>query len=171
MSFDTYTQSISLTQKAKFWSNYVSALKGRFLHIKLSSCKALAMQGLRTCTQLIMLTPAPGTPPSPRLCQSIQTWGRSSARLRTRCWAGAGLPHLLPLFFPMLMIGKQLNAYNPFVMVIYILGSTRLDMLMSPSMPISMEPSKLELPVSLKWWTINLKLNSRFVFCFQNQTF
>eukprot|EP00091_Calanus_sinicus_P025083 TRINITY_DN937_c0_g1_i11.p2 TRINITY_DN937_c0_g1~~TRINITY_DN937_c0_g1_i11.p2 ORF type:complete len:116 (-),score=27.81 TRINITY_DN937_c0_g1_i11:39-386(-) len=28
MSFDTYTQSIPLTQKAKFWSNYVSALKG-----------------------------------------------------------------------------------------------------------------------------------------------
>eukprot|EP00092_Neocalanus_flemingeri_P040159 GFUD01043744.1.p1 GENE.GFUD01043744.1~~GFUD01043744.1.p1 ORF type:complete len:116 (-),score=25.09 GFUD01043744.1:120-467(-) len=28
MSFETFTQSISLTQKAKFWSNYVSALKG-----------------------------------------------------------------------------------------------------------------------------------------------
>merc|ERR1712189_45936 len=29
MSFDLYTQNISLTQKAKFWTNYVSALKGQ----------------------------------------------------------------------------------------------------------------------------------------------
>merc|ERR1712029_152884 len=29
MSFDTYTQNISLTQKAKFWTNYISALKGQ----------------------------------------------------------------------------------------------------------------------------------------------
>jgi hypothetical protein len=29
MSFDTYTQNIPLTQKAKFWTNYVSALKGK----------------------------------------------------------------------------------------------------------------------------------------------
>merc|ERR1712107_221667 len=28
MSLDLYTQNIPLTQKAKFWSNYVSALKG-----------------------------------------------------------------------------------------------------------------------------------------------
>eukprot|EP00092_Neocalanus_flemingeri_P007131 GFUD01007703.1.p1 GENE.GFUD01007703.1~~GFUD01007703.1.p1 ORF type:complete len:116 (+),score=21.81 GFUD01007703.1:20-367(+) len=28
MSWDTYTQGIPLTQKAKFWTNYVSALKG-----------------------------------------------------------------------------------------------------------------------------------------------
>merc|ERR1712234_31885 len=28
MSLDSYTQNISLTQKARFWSNYVSALKG-----------------------------------------------------------------------------------------------------------------------------------------------
>eukprot|EP00090_Calanus_glacialis_P026688 TRINITY_DN4195_c0_g1_i1.p1 TRINITY_DN4195_c0_g1~~TRINITY_DN4195_c0_g1_i1.p1 ORF type:complete len:118 (+),score=29.37 TRINITY_DN4195_c0_g1_i1:53-406(+) len=27
-SLNTYTQNIPLTQKAKFWSNYVSALKG-----------------------------------------------------------------------------------------------------------------------------------------------
>ena len=131
----------------------------------------MILQGLRTCTQLTMLTLAPGIPPSPRLCQSIQTWGRSLVRLRTRCWAGAGLPHLLPLFFPMLMIGKELHAYNSFVMAIHISGSTQLVMLMSPFMPIFMEPSKLELPVSLKWWTFNLKLNSRFVFCFQNQNF
>merc|ERR1712141_875341 len=29
MSMDLYTQNISLTQKAKFWSNYISALKGQ----------------------------------------------------------------------------------------------------------------------------------------------
>merc|ERR1712111_192961 len=29
MSFDTYTQNISLTQKARFWTNYISALKGQ----------------------------------------------------------------------------------------------------------------------------------------------
>jgi hypothetical protein len=29
-SLNTYTQNIPLTQKAKFWSNYVSALKGNF---------------------------------------------------------------------------------------------------------------------------------------------
>merc|ERR1712033_75724 len=28
MSLDSYTQNIPLTQKARFWSNYVSALKG-----------------------------------------------------------------------------------------------------------------------------------------------
>merc|ERR1711915_115782 len=28
MSLDLYTQNIPLTQKARFWSNYVSALKG-----------------------------------------------------------------------------------------------------------------------------------------------
>merc|ERR1712013_344396 len=28
MSLDTYTQNIPLTQKARFWSNYVAALKG-----------------------------------------------------------------------------------------------------------------------------------------------
>jgi hypothetical protein len=28
MSFDSYTQNIPLTQKANFWTNYVSALKG-----------------------------------------------------------------------------------------------------------------------------------------------
>merc|ERR1711875_65370 len=28
MSLDVYTQNIPLTQKAKFWTNYVSALKG-----------------------------------------------------------------------------------------------------------------------------------------------
>merc|ERR1712105_492434 len=28
MSLDAYTQNIPLTQKARFWSNYVSALKG-----------------------------------------------------------------------------------------------------------------------------------------------
>eukprot|EP00092_Neocalanus_flemingeri_P012823 GFUD01013816.1.p1 GENE.GFUD01013816.1~~GFUD01013816.1.p1 ORF type:complete len:133 (+),score=37.16 GFUD01013816.1:52-399(+) len=28
MSFDLYTKGIPLTQKASFWSNYVSALKG-----------------------------------------------------------------------------------------------------------------------------------------------
>jgi len=28
MSLDVYTQNIGLTQKATFWSNYVSALKG-----------------------------------------------------------------------------------------------------------------------------------------------
>merc|ERR1711915_863864 len=29
MSLDLYTQNISLTQKARFWSNYISALKGQ----------------------------------------------------------------------------------------------------------------------------------------------
>ena len=29
MSMDLYTQNISLTQKARFWSNYISALKGK----------------------------------------------------------------------------------------------------------------------------------------------
>jgi len=29
MSLDTYTQNIPLTQKARFWSNYVAALKGK----------------------------------------------------------------------------------------------------------------------------------------------
>ena len=29
MSFDIYTQNITLTQKAKFWTNYISALKGQ----------------------------------------------------------------------------------------------------------------------------------------------
>ena len=29
MSMDLYTQNISLTQKAKFWTNYISALKGK----------------------------------------------------------------------------------------------------------------------------------------------
>jgi len=28
MSLDLYTQNIPLTQKARFWSNYVAALKG-----------------------------------------------------------------------------------------------------------------------------------------------
>merc|ERR1712066_333071 len=28
MSLDTYTQNVPLTQKARFWSNYVAALKG-----------------------------------------------------------------------------------------------------------------------------------------------
>ena len=31
MSLDLYTRNIPLTQKAKFWGNYVSALKGRIL--------------------------------------------------------------------------------------------------------------------------------------------
>ena len=31
MSMDLYTQNISLTQKARFWSNYISALKGELL--------------------------------------------------------------------------------------------------------------------------------------------
>ena len=35
MSMDLYTQNITLTQKAKFWSNYISALKGK-----------MSMQGL-----------------------------------------------------------------------------------------------------------------------------
>merc|ERR1712029_602341 len=29
MSFDISTQNITLTQKAKFWTNYISALKGQ----------------------------------------------------------------------------------------------------------------------------------------------
>jgi len=31
MSLDLYTRNIPLTQKARFWSNYVSALKGEFV--------------------------------------------------------------------------------------------------------------------------------------------
>ena len=30
MSLDLYTRNIPLTQKAKFWGNYVSALKGQY---------------------------------------------------------------------------------------------------------------------------------------------
>ena len=30
MSLDLYTRNIPLTQKAKFWGNYVSALKGEY---------------------------------------------------------------------------------------------------------------------------------------------
>ena len=30
MSLDLYTRNIPLTQKAKFWGNYVSALKGKY---------------------------------------------------------------------------------------------------------------------------------------------
>ena len=30
MSLDLYTRNIPLTQKARFWGNYVSALKGQF---------------------------------------------------------------------------------------------------------------------------------------------
>ena len=34
MSVDLYTHNIPLTQKATFWSNYVSALKGRNIFVK-----------------------------------------------------------------------------------------------------------------------------------------
>ena len=33
MSLDLYTRNISLTQKARFWGNYVSALKGEYIII------------------------------------------------------------------------------------------------------------------------------------------
>ena len=33
MHLDLYTQNAGLTHKAKFWCNYVSALKGEFLYL------------------------------------------------------------------------------------------------------------------------------------------
>ena len=33
MQLDLYTQNAGLTQKAKFWCNYVSALKGKFNYL------------------------------------------------------------------------------------------------------------------------------------------
>ena len=37
MSFEVHTANISLTQKATFWTNYISALKGYSSYIKLIS--------------------------------------------------------------------------------------------------------------------------------------
>ena len=57
MSLDLYTRNIPLTQKARFWGNYVSALKGKYTskcHMASSRCN-VPMQA--------MLTSAP--PPRP----------------------------------------------------------------------------------------------------------
>ena len=36
MSLDLYTRNIPLAQKARFWGNYVSALKGKLSHTMMS---------------------------------------------------------------------------------------------------------------------------------------
>ena len=53
MSLDLYTRNIPLTQKARFWGNYVSALKGELIHFILPF----------KCIYQVMLTSAPPLSP------------------------------------------------------------------------------------------------------------
>ena len=46
-SLDLYTQNIPLTQKAKFWTNFVSSLKGRDIE-KLSLSRSTPLRALLT---------------------------------------------------------------------------------------------------------------------------
>ena len=85
VSLDLYTQNIPLTQKAKFWSNYVSSLKGenvpsevlaavgqfisvlRLSIIVMDRISLIIMQATRISEPMIQISET-GTPPSLRLC-------------------------------------------------------------------------------------------------------
>ena len=56
MSLDLYTRYIPLTQKAQFWGNYVSALKGRIVYISLHILLMIIYQVTLTCA--LPLSPA-----------------------------------------------------------------------------------------------------------------
>ena len=45
---DLYTQNISLTQKARFWSNYISALKGKISSVFPQFCLTRPCPGQET---------------------------------------------------------------------------------------------------------------------------
>ena len=88
MSLDLYTRNIPLTQKARFWGNYVSALKGKYTtscHMA-SSRYNVPMQAMLTSAP----PPRPGWPTStPASLRPFPpptpTWGTSSESWRPWC--------------------------------------------------------------------------------------
>ena len=85
MNLDVYTQHIPLTQKARFWGNFVSALKG-FIKLKISEDIKEYWQGLTICTLPPSRTFATTTPPLWRQCQELmQDWRMSSEGWKIWC--------------------------------------------------------------------------------------
>ena len=111
MSLDLYTRYIPLTQKAQFWGNYVSALKGWIVYIHLHYIYVLLMiiyQVTLTCALPLSPASPTTTPPSPRPClQSTLALVMSLASWRAWCGEDVGvhLP-LQHLFCQRLMIGS-----------------------------------------------------------------
>ena len=107
MSLDLYTRNIPLTQKARFWGNYVSALKGQFsTHICMITNSTI--KAMLTCVRPPRRESSTSTPRSRRPSPPpTPTWGMSLASWRISC-GGSRRQGLLPLpLFLRLMTGDS----------------------------------------------------------------
>ena len=111
MSLDLYTRNIPLTQKAKFWGNYVSALKGQYWDWVQSGPSNQTIQALPTCALAPSLASPTSTPPSPRPShRPTATSGTSSGSWRIWC-GDRTRPSLFQLqLFLLRMTGKPVDC-------------------------------------------------------------
>ena len=162
MSFDTYTANISLTQKAQFWSNYVSALKG-----DISSKQNYFWQRISGSTDLYASDPVDTRTWYPSITETCpdysdlrKEFGKIEDQMLSRKRAATPLTPVLPNAHDR-WEKKSIFRYHD---ILSYLDLPPLGLPMSPFMQISTEPSKLELLVSPKWWLHSFLLNFGLVF-------
>merc|ERR1712156_238940 len=150
MAFDTYTQSIPLTQKATFWTNYIGALKGSH------PLRAREDVDSRICYPSITET-------VPEFRDLQKEFGKIEDQMLSRRHASTPLTPVLPNAHDRYLFTLMLNIIIYLFIIEYFLSVTH----MSQFILISMGHSTQELPASPKHihWSI-LSSKMKYVFNF-----